>query len=87
MTPPPIEGIADGRSFRVDPRDGSPEIEDIALLVGKTVVSAEYYPDNTLEVAFDRGANIRIVPNNEGYDSWSVTYPPDRILVGNPEFA
>lgn len=83
----PIEGEVNGRPFRVDPRDGCPDLEKIAsLLMGRTVESAGYDPGYTLRISFDQGVEMRVVPNGEGYDSWSVRYPPDRILIGNAAF-
>lgn len=85
----PIEGtLNDGESIFIDPRYGRPDLEKITnLLAGRTVEYAEYTPDYTLNISFDQGVKMRVVPNREGYDSWSVTYPPDHIIIGNYEFA
>lgn len=84
----PFEVHHAGELIVVDPCHGVPELSEVRrVLLGERVAYVEYDAEEVLTVSFEAGAWLRVTPNTDGYESWNVNYPPDRIVIGSGSFA
>ncbi|GAA4757930.1 DUF6188 family protein [Gordonia alkaliphila] len=71
----------------VDPSNGDPDVRIVEQqLVGKTIRGAGYGDDYTLSLLLDDEVVLQVAPIADGFESWSVSVPPDFTVVGSAEF-
>lgn len=83
----PMVVVADATATTVDPSDGNPDVRIVEQqLVGKVISGAGYGDDYTLSILFEGGVILYVTPIDDGFESWSVSVPPDYTLVGSANF-
>ncbi|WP_372477129.1 DUF6188 family protein [Gordonia liuliyuniae] len=84
----PVRIVSGAGIVAVDPSSGSPDVSPIEKgILDRRVEGASCGDDYTLSVLLDNGVALIVAPNKDGYESWSVSVPPDYYIVGNAEFS
>lgn len=82
----PMVVVADTTVTTADPSSGDPDVWIVEQqLVGKTIRGAGYGDDYTLSLLFDDEVVLQVAPIANGFESWSVSVPPDYTVVGSSE--
>lgn len=83
----PLVVVADAIVMTVDPSNSNPDVRIVEQqLAGKAIRGAGYGDDYTLSLLFEGEVVLYVTPIDNGFESWSVSVPPDYTLVGSAEF-